>query len=133
MFIRFDYDDRRPAYQQIADEIRELIARGELVEGDSLPPVRQLAGDLGINLNTVAAAYRGLQDEGLISIRHGVGAEVVSRKQMANNPAALRKSEDELRKSLRTVLAQLALAGMSRSNIMNLVTDELRGLFKGTK
>ncbi|MCI0664813.1 MAG: hypothetical protein L0220_27435, partial [Acidobacteria bacterium] len=62
-----------------------------------------------------------------------VGAEVVSRKQMANNPAALRKSEDELRKSLRTVLAQLALAGMSRSNIMNLVTDELRGLFKGTK
>ena len=126
MFVVVDENDRRPIYQQVADGIKSLIATGELKEGAQLPPVRQLASDLGVNLNTIATAYRELQAEGLISVRHGSGAVVASRK-------ATEKSEDELRKPLRTALTQLVLAGLPRAEIMNIVAEEVRALMRRTK
>jgi GntR family transcriptional regulator len=126
MFITIDEADARPIYLQVAEEIKGLIARGELAEGAQLPPVRQLAADLGVNLNTVATAYRELQGEGLLSIRHGAGAVVSSR-------TARDKSEEELRKPLRAALTGLVLAGLPRVEIMNLVQSELRALLKGAK
>lgn len=126
MFITIDEADARPIYVQVAEEIKALIARGELPEGAPLPPVRQLAADLGVNLNTVATAYRELQGEGLLSIRHGAGAVVSSR-------TARDKSEEELRKPVRAALTGLVLAGLPRVEIMNLVQSELRALLKGAK
>lgn len=126
MFITIDEADARPIYVQVAEEIKALIARGELAQGAQLPPVRQLASDLGVNLNTVATAYRELQGEGLLSIRHGAGAVVASRTAQA-------KSEEELRKPLRAALTGLVLAGLPRVEIMNLVQSELRSLLKGAK
>lgn len=124
--ITIDMTSRRPIYEQLADGLKALIARGELREGVTLPPVRQLAGDLGVNLNTVAAAYRQLQNEGLITVRHGSGAVVSSR-------TTAEQSEEELRKLLRNTLTQLVLSGMSAVRIMRMVTDELRFLTKGAK
>src|ERR1051325_11630668 len=126
MQITIDTADRRAIYQQIADGIKSLIARGELAEGAPLPPVRQLAADLGVNLNTIAAAYRELQTEGLIAVKHGSGAVV------ASSPSAER-SDDEHRRPLRTALTQLVLAGLSRAQILGVVTDELQGLLRGAK
>jgi len=126
MFVVVDENDGRPIYRQVADGIRALIAQGELREGAQLPPVRQLASDLGVNLNTIATAYRELQAEGLISVRHGSGAVVASR-------TTLERTEDELRKPLRTALTRLVLAGLPRSEIMGMVSDELRALLKGTR
>ncbi len=126
MFIVIDEKDRRPLYQQVVDEIKALIARGVLREGAALPPVRQVAADLGVNLNTIAAAYRELQREGLITIRHGAGAIVASR-------TSSEKTDDELRRPLRSALTQLALAGFPRVEIMGIVAEELRGLLKGAK
>src|ERR1051325_8454016 len=126
MYITIDETDRRPIYRQVADEIKGLIARGSLSEGMALPPVRQLAADLGVNLNTIAAAYRELQDEGLIVVKHGSGALVASR-------TIPRPSDDELRRPLRTALTQLVLAGLPRGKILSLVSDELLSLMKGTR
>jgi GntR family transcriptional regulator len=126
MLIVIDEKDRRPIYQQVVDEIKALIARGELREGAALPPVRQVASDLGVNLNTIATAYRELQTEGLIAIRHGAGAVVTSR-------TSSEKTDDQLRKPLRAALTQMALAGLPRAEIMTIVTDELRGLLKGAR
>jgi GntR family transcriptional regulator len=126
MFVVVDDNDRRPIYLQVADGLRALIASGELREGAQLPPVRQLAADLGVNLNTIATAYRELQSEGLINVRHGSGAVVSSRR-------ALERTEDELRQPLRSALTRLVLAGLPRAEIMSMVTEELRGLFKGAK
>lgn len=126
MFIVVDEDDRRPIYQQVVDEIKSLLARGELREGAALPPVRQVAADLGVNLNTIATAYRELQREGLISIRHGAGAVVAPRTTGD-------KTDDELRKPLRAALTQMALAGLARSDIMRIVTSELSSLLKGAR
>ena len=126
MWITIDADDRRPIYQQVADGIKGLIARGELAQGQALPPVRQLAADLGVNLNTIATAYRSLQDEGLIAIRHGSGAVVSASR--TRTPAA-----KDLRRNLGAVLAQLVLTGRSRREILDIVAQELDGLRAGGK
>ncbi len=123
MYITIDELDRRPIYRQVADEIKALIARGSLSEGMALPPVRQVADDLGVNLNTIATAYRELQKEGLLKVRHGAGA-VVSSRRLAQ------QSDADLRKALRASLAHLVLAGLPRTEIVEIVNEELRDLFR---
>ena len=123
MYITIDETDRRPIYRQVADEIKGLIARGSLSEGMALPPVRQVADDLGVNLNTIAAAYRELQREGLLKVRHGSGAVVSSRR-------VAEQSDGELRKALRASLAHLVLTGMPRTEIIEMVNEEVRDLFR---
>jgi GntR family transcriptional regulator len=124
--LTIDRKDRRPIYEQVADGIRALIASGELQEGQKLPPVRQIAADLGVNLNTIAVAYRDLQDDGLIVVKHGSGAKVASRM-------ASRQSDVELRRPLRSALTQMLLSGLQRREILSMVQDELRGLRKPAK
>jgi GntR family transcriptional regulator len=92
--------------------------------------VRQVAADLGVNLNTIAAAYRELQSEGLIIVKRGLGATVALRHKAQQGA---KHSEDELRRPIRTALTELVLAGMPRGEILNLVSDELRNLLKGAK
>jgi GntR family transcriptional regulator len=123
MYITIDERDRRPLYQQVVDEIKALIAAGELPEGSSLPPVRQVAADLGVNLNTIAFAYRQLQKHGLVKIRHGAGAVVTSRLLSET-------TEEQLRSQLGTALTHLALAGLKLSEVRALVEGELSRLFK---
>jgi len=124
IFLTINTNDPRPIYQQVADGIKELIARGKLAEGASLPPVRQLAADLGVNLNTIATAYRELQKDGLIIIKHGTGSTVASRK-------ITERSQDELLRPLRVALTDLVLAGLSSSKILSLVARELSIAPKG--
>ncbi len=126
MFLRVDPADKRPIYQQVADGIKALIARGDLRQGAPLPPLRQLAADLDVNLNTVATAYRQLQDEGLLTVRHGSGAVVASQRTGGQR-------REDLRRPLRTALAEMVLAGMSLKEILRAVSDELSALSKGAK
>lgn len=121
MFLTVDANDKRPLYQQIIDGVKALIARGDLREGATLPSVRQMAGDLGVNLNTIAVAYRQLQEEGFVRVRHGAGAVVSSRRARA-------VQEDELRQPLRTALTQLILAGRSEKEIAAAVQQELKSI-----
>lgn len=123
MYITIDGRDRRPLYRQVADEIKGLIAGGELLEGSSLPPVRQVAADLGVNLNTIATAYRVLQREGFIKIKHGSGALVTSR-------VAGRKADEQVQIQLRAALTDLVLGGLSRTQVSALVNETLDSLVK---
>jgi len=123
MFLTVDIDDKRPLYQQIVDGVKELIARGDLREGMTLPSVRQVAGDLGVNLNTIAVAYRELQEEGFLAIRHGAGTVVSSRR-------ARGVEENALRQQLRTPLTQLLLEGLSDREIAAMVRQELELLHR---
>ncbi len=77
LHLEVDFRSHEPVTEQIRDQIRFLIASGELKPGDQLPTVRQLAADLRVNFNTVARAYRTLDDEGLISTQHGRGTFVL--------------------------------------------------------
>lgn len=126
IILAIDTNDPRPIYQQVADSIKELIARGELPEGTQLPPVRHLAADLGVNLNTIATAYHQLKLDGLTAIKHGSGSVIASRKS-AERP------QGELLRPLRAALTDLVLGGYPSRRIMKIVARELIILAKGTK
>jgi GntR family transcriptional regulator len=85
-----------------------------------------VAADLGVNLNTIATAYRGLQKDGLIAIKHGSGAVVASRKPTE-------RSLDELLRPLRAALTEMVLAGVSTNKILSMVARELSTVGKGSK
>ena len=74
--VHLDYRDARPIYTQIADNFRNQIRAGVLMEGDKLPSVRELASELAINPNTIQRAYRELESEGWIASVSGKGSFV---------------------------------------------------------
>jgi GntR family transcriptional regulator len=76
VLISIDPELRQPIYTQIVDEVRRGRVLGTLRPGETLPSVRQLAADLGINPNTVKQAYRELEREGLVHVRRGEGTFV---------------------------------------------------------
>ena len=118
--------DRRrevPVYEQVADQVRRLVASGDLEPGTALPSVRQLAGDLGVNLNTVARAYRLLQDEGFLAIRDRAGVVVAApAKKVASSVRA------ELLDQMRVTLARLRQAGMAGDELALAMRRELRAM-----
>ncbi len=67
---------RRPIYQQIAEQVKEAIATGQLRRGEKLPTIRALAGELGVNRDTVALAYDGLARDGIVETTVGRGTFV---------------------------------------------------------
>ena len=74
--IQLNYRDTRPFYQQIKDNIRQLVVSGAINENEKLPSVRELASSLAINPNTIQRAYRELENEGYIYTLPGKGTFV---------------------------------------------------------
>lgn len=109
-----------PIGEQILTGIRTLIAQGELKPGDELPPVRQLAGDLGVNLNTVARAYRALESDGLLQTARGRGTRITSDVEHSRGSTKELHARLELR--MQQVLADFKLAGLLRSDALALVS-----------
>jgi GntR family transcriptional regulator len=77
--ISIDLRSGVPAYIQIIENIQRLAGNGDLKPGDQLPTVRQLAAELSVNHNTVARAYRLLDEAGVISTQHGRGTYLVEQ------------------------------------------------------
>ena len=76
MKLAIDKNVPIPAYQQVVDGISLAVERGDLVRGARLPSVRTLAVDLGLNVNTVARAYRDLERAGVVDTMPGMGTFV---------------------------------------------------------
>ncbi len=77
MFQELDFRSHVPIYTQLVDRIKHMIASGALEPGDQLPTVRQMAAELRVNFNTIARAYRILDEEGVISTQQGRGTYVL--------------------------------------------------------
>jgi GntR family transcriptional regulator len=86
LIIRLDEVNPVPKYMQIVEQIRAYAAEGALAPGTQLPSVRQLASDLGINVNTVLTAYHALEAEEIIVLRHGSRAVIHPRLQRLAAP-----------------------------------------------
>ena len=110
--VHLDYRDARPIYTQIADNFRNQIRAGVLVEGDKLPSVRELASDLAINPNTIQRAYRELESEGWIASVTGKGSFVCGAPSQEN------PETDALWQELDTITAKLMAANISRQAIL---------------
>jgi GntR family transcriptional regulator len=74
--LKLDFRAGLPIYIQVVEQIRRMLASGELKPGDQLPTVRQMATDLRVNFNTIARAYRLLDEAGLISTQQGRGTYI---------------------------------------------------------
>lgn len=77
MVVELDFRSHIPIYVQIVERIRHLVATGVLKPGEQLPTVRQMAADLRVNFNTIARAYRLLDEAGVISTQQGRGTYVL--------------------------------------------------------
>jgi molybdate-binding protein/DNA-binding transcriptional regulator YhcF (GntR family) len=91
MEIRLDYHALTPLYLQIAEQLRERIATGEVKPGERLPPIRALSQTLNVNPNTVARAYLELEQERVIVSRRGGGTTVAARGGTPEVQAARQK------------------------------------------
>lgn len=120
--IVVDWSSDEPVYAQIARQIRARIIAGSLRTGAVLPSVRSIASDLGVNLNTVARAYRMLEEEGFIEIRDRAGATVAARARNVEAEVVERLTED-----LGVILARMRQAGVSNSELRRRVEREIAG------
>jgi DNA-binding GntR family transcriptional regulator len=102
--MSFDPSDRRPAYAQIADDLRAYIASDEVAIGDKLPSLPELMEKYGRSLNTVRAALNELQDAKLVVTRHGEGTYVVQKPAAHAEPA---RTPHELLDSFRQMSTSL--------------------------
>ena len=80
IWIQISPGSSEPVYIQVAQQISEAIAKGQLASGDKLPAVRKLAAELVINPNTVARAYSRLEQAGLVTTKTGSGTFVADPK-----------------------------------------------------
>jgi GntR family transcriptional regulator len=76
--LRFRIDFSQPLYEQILDQVRSAIAKGEIGLGEKMPSVRELAQELRMNPNTVMRAYMELERDGLTEKRRGQGTYVTA-------------------------------------------------------
>jgi DNA-binding transcriptional regulator YhcF (GntR family) len=100
MDLRIDHDSPVPPYEQVRLRIADLAAGGQLPAGTKLPPVRHLAADLGLAANTVARAYRELEQAGLVETRGRAGTVVTARAGRTPTEAvtAARRYADTVRR-----------------------------------
>lgn len=80
--VQLDLLDAKPIYEQVKDCIRHLVISGALVSDEKLPSVREMAAKLAINPNTIAKAYRELEEEGYIYSKSGKGTFVSPNKEV---------------------------------------------------
>ena len=117
MIIELDMNSSTPIYVQLRNQIVMGIGRGELKLGESLPTVRQLAQDIGVNTMTVNKAYQILKTEGYIRIdrRHGaivsdnIDMDIVFREKLENE--------------LELLLAEAAINGMDKRDFLSMCNE----------
>jgi GntR family transcriptional regulator len=113
LFIAVDPDLDAAPFQQIVDQLRGLLERGDLRAGNTLPTVRQLAGDLGVAPNTVARAYSELQEQGWLIGDGRRGTQVASHLPASDK----RTREHALREAVNRFVSTLTHRGYSQAEI----------------
>jgi len=113
-----------PIYLQLMEQVKHAIETGALRPGDQLPGMRPLAEELVINPNTVAKAYRELEHEGVIELRHGAGAFVSGTAGSTTKVAAKVRAGQAI---VAAAVAKLRARGVTDDEIRRLVDAELSG------
>ena len=121
MFHGIDPRSSIPLYVQIAERVRLAIATGALGTAASLPSVRQLAAELRVNPATITQAYRDLEEQGFVEIRHGAGTFV---RELAPGRRARERAQQAV-VLVRTLLAEARRSGVSLQELQRALETEL--------
>lgn len=113
VLLRVDPGSAEPLFAQIAASVRAAVLRGELAPGERLPPAKEVASALEVNLHTVLRAYQDLREEGLVDLRRGRGAVLTDRAER------YRELHDEIPR----LVARARDLGVSTSALIALVKE----------
>ncbi|MGO8757891.1 MAG: GntR family transcriptional regulator [Terracidiphilus sp.] len=113
-----------PIYLQLMEQIKHAVDTGAIREGEQLPTIRKVAEELAMNPNTVARAYRELEHEGVIEVRHGSGAFIAEPKASSEKIRQIRKAGEVLRHAMEKGTAR----GLSEPELRRVFEDELSRL-----
>jgi len=111
--IQIDYRSPKAIYEQVRDEMKKLIMKGVLKEDEQIPSVREIAGMLAINPNTIQRAYRELEMEGFIYSVKGRGNFVSPRKE-----AEQASRIEELLQNFKTCASELLYLGVQEEELI---------------
>lgn len=123
--MKIDFNASKPIYEQVIDEIKKQIARGEIKPGEKLPSQRELAKDIQVNPNTVQRAYREMEILDLVETKRGRGTFI--------------KEDDKVIKEINDQMAQTAVQkfikemisiGFEKDEIINLLKSEFERRIK---
>lgn len=117
--LRLSPTSGTPLYVQLVERLKHSIATGAIKAGEQLPSVRKMAEDLLINPNTVVRAYRDLESEGIVELRHGSGVFV--RESVETRADVMRKAEP----IVRSALDRLESLDLAEGEIRRLMENEL--------
>lgn len=115
MLLQVDLASSQPLHDQLAGQLRQAIADGDPAPGDKLPPARELASSLGVNVHTLLRAFQTLRDEGLLEVRRGRGTIVTDKAPEQANFVEL----------ARELVAQARRAGLADDRIRELLEAQL--------
>ena len=121
ILFRLDPGSGVPTYLQLVHQVEHALRLGYLVPGDQLPRVRDVVAELAINPNTVAKAYKELENKGLTVGRPGQGTFIAATLKQVALPELT-----ELRRSLVSWVAAADAAGLDNDGIAALVANVLR-------
>ncbi len=116
--IAINYRDPRPIYEQIQSELRRLMLTGALPPGSRLPSVRELAGQLAINPNTIQRAYRELESDGYILSVAGKGSFVAQVDKLAE------QQKKQAVEAFQAAAQRLRALGLSGAELAALLAQE---------
>ncbi len=116
MIFRLNQSSGIPLYLQLIEQVKHAVETGALRAGDQLPTIRKVAVDLVMNPNTVVRAYRELEHDGVLELKHGSGAFI--KESGGDRAGVMRKAQ---------VVVQSAL---ERLALLGLTEDELRRVFE---
>jgi GntR family transcriptional regulator len=119
--LTVDTGNPTPPYEQLRRQLAGLIQSAALAPGDRLPPLRQLAADLGLAVGTVARTYRELESAGLVSSRRGGGTRVLATAPSLSDSERQRL----LRHHARAFIQQATLLGADNQQILGAITQAL--------
>ena len=117
MQIHISTNDGVPIYLQIVNQVKYLVASGRLAPGDELPPIRVLATDLVVNPNTIARAYRELEQAGIVEKRRTAGTYVSA----VGSPLARRERVKILTERIDALLAEARQMNIDTDAVVELL------------
>lgn len=130
LLLQIDFRSGLPIYTQIVNQIQSQIASGIINPGDQLPTVRALAEELRVNFNTVARAYRILDEARIISTQQGRGT-YITEKPPPNVTEKLRR--ETLEALTQRYISEAMRLEFSKSEIRQMVSDQIKAWDEATK
>jgi len=124
--------DPTPPYEQLRRQLAALITDGTLAAGDRLPALRQLAGDLGLAVGTVARTYRELEAAGLVQSRRGGGTRVTASAAAGQSRGAAGPVDSMVRHELEASIARALAMGAAPELLRQIVDTALESVATST-